>query len=60
MELVDVSKNIGNLPCLDCKFWIDFPSSIYCQGCARIYTDHYQPQEKGIEIEIDITSQLKL
>ena len=60
MEVVDISKNIGNLPCLDCKFWIDFPSSIHCQGCARVYTDHYQPQEERIGIEIDINSQLKL
>ena len=30
------------LTCEGCVYEPDCPSSVHCQGCARMYTDHYR------------------
>ena len=35
------------LACEGCMYAPDCPSEIHCQGCARMYTDHYRrPPER--------------
>ena len=33
----------GNKPptCEGCAYKVDFPSSVHCFGCSRMYSDHY-------------------
>ncbi len=33
----------NELSCEGCMYEHDFPSSVYCQGCARMETDNYTP-----------------
>ena len=32
--------------CDGCAYKIDFPSSVHCFGCARMYSDHYAADNK--------------
>lgn len=43
--------------CYGCAHWPDFPGHIKCQGCARIYNDHYEDtnQDKIIKLRIVFT-----
>lgn len=35
------------LTCKGCVYEPDCPSEIHCQGCARMYTDHYRRSPEG-------------
>ena len=35
------------LTCRGCMYAPDCPSEIHCQGCARMYTDHYRRPPEG-------------
>ena len=36
-----VTSDVKAQTCDGCIYKIDFPSSVHCFGCSRMYSDHY-------------------
>lgn len=39
-------KNIGAWECVNCKYYAYMPSEVHCVGCARMYSDRFEPIEE--------------